>query len=513
MLEESLLADLVTELTAPVRLERLVVTLKSHFGCQAVALLKLEPPMLRPVAAIGLQREVLGRRFDPAQHPRLQALLQSRQVVHFAPDCDWPDPYDGLVDGVLTPSMPVHDCMGISLYLEGQCWGVLTLDALQAGTFSRLTVLELQRFSLLVEAVLRIGNLETMVRQARLGHGPQADLNGQVGGHELVGQDPQLLQVMHELDLVASTEMPVLLLGETGVGKELFAKRLHQQSLRRQKPMVYVNCAALPETLAESELFGHRKGAFSGAATDRCGKFEQADGGTLFLDEIGELPMAVQAKLLRVLQNGEIQRLGADQYRQVNVRVVAATNRQLEDEVQQGRFRSDLFHRLSVYPLTIPPLRQRQRDISLLAGHFLEQNRARLGVRALRLSLDAAYALEHYRWPGNIRELEHAISRAALKALSQGQSRHEIVTIDAATLDLLPVPGLGGDLPTAAVSPPVASMPLKLAVAQLQRQLIEHALAEHQQNWAQAARALALDASNLHKLASRLGLKAPARGV
>lgn len=539
MLEETLLADLVTDLPAAVRYERLVITLQSHFGCQAVALLQLELEQLRPVAAVGLQQEVLGRRFLIEQHPRLRTILQSRQAVHFSPDSKLPDPYDGLVDGMLGQVLPVHDCMGISLYVDGKCWGVLTLDALQAGTFSRLTILELQRFSLVVEAMLRVGALETMLRQTRLAAAMPLDELCNVSSQELIGQAPNLLNVLNELHIVASTELPVLLLGETGVGKELFAKRLHQQSKHQHKVMVYVNCAALPEALAESELFGHRKGAFSGAHQDRAGKFEQADGGTLFLDEIGELPLSVQAKLLRVLQNGEIQRLGSDSYRQVKVRIIAATNRDLEAEVRLGNFRNDLFHRLSVYPLLIPALRERKTDIPLLAGHFLEQNRTRLGVRALRLSTDAQWALTQYGWPGNIRELEHAMSRAALKALSQSVNRHEILTISAAMLDLdlsasktfkfndpkritdtspisdnaLPGDGVGLEhqsFDEVAVATP--QLPLKLAIEQFQCQLIEKTLQNVAFNWAQAARLLDLDPSNLHKLANRLGLKAQRHG-
>ena len=181
--------------------------------------------------------------------------------------------------------------------------------------------------------------------------------------------------------MVSDSELPILLLGETGVGKELFAHRVHRLSRRRAKPLVHVNCAALPESLAESELFGHAKGAFSGAVADRPGRFEAANGGTLFLDEVGELPLLVQAKLLRALQNGEIQRLGDDRPRRVDVRIVAATNRSLKDLVRDGDFRADLYHRLSVYPIAIPPLRARQRRAA--AGRPLpEQNRARLACAA-----------------------------------------------------------------------------------------------------------------------------------
>ena len=279
---------------------------------------------------------------------------------------------------------------------------------------------------------------------------------------------------------------------------------------------MHVNCAALPESLAESELFGHRRGAFSGAVSDRPGRFEAADGGTLFLDEVGELPLTVQAKLLRTLQNGDIQRLGADEPRRVNVRVIAATNRSLRDLVANGSFRADLYHRLSVYPVPIPPLRERGDDVLLLAGRFLELNRTRLGIRSLRLSASAQDALRRYHWPGNIRELEHVISRAALKALSHGADRNAIVTLEAPLLDL---DALGPSAPAplapstpAALQPPTAepaTLPstLRTAVDECQRQCIQAALARHGGNWAGAARALDIDASNLHKLARRLALK------
>ena len=262
------------------------------------------------------------------------------------------------------------------------------------------------------------------------------------------------------------------------------------------------------------------RGAFSGAVTDRPGRFEAAEGGTLFLDEVGELPLAVQAKLLRTLQNGEIQRLGADRPRRVDVRVVAATNRNLREQVAAGDFRADLYHRLSVYPVPIPPLRERGNDVLLIAGRFLELNRARLGLRSLRLSASAQEALRRYPWPGNIRELEHVISRAALKALSRGVSRTDIVTLEPVLLDLdahassaAPAP-LDASAPAHATEPPAtasktdtADSPLRDAVDACQRHAITQALARHQGNWAQAARALEVDASNLHKLARRLGLK------
>jgi anaerobic nitric oxide reductase transcription regulator len=280
-------------------------------------------------------------------------------------------------------------------------------------------------------------------------------------------------------------------------------------SRRAARPLVHVNCAALPESLAETELFGHVKGAFSGAVADRPGRVEAADGGTLFLDEVGELPLSIQAKLLRTLQNGEIQRLGSDQPRRVDVRVIAATNRQLREFVRDGAFRADLYHRLSVYPIPIPPLRERGNDVLLLAGRFLELNRARLGLRSLRLSAAAETALRRYRWPGNVRELEHVLSRAALKAVSRGADRRDIVTLEADMLDL-DADALRGDegaLPVQRADRAPLIAPLHEVVAASQRAAIRQALQVHEHNWAAAARTLDLDPSNLHKLARRLGLK------
>ncbi|MGL6212322.1 sigma 54-interacting transcriptional regulator, partial [Billgrantia desiderata] len=289
---------------------------------------------------------------------------------------------------------------------------------------------------------------------------------------------------------------------------------LHQRSPRRDQSLVQVNCAALPETLAESELFGHVKGAFSGATADRAGRFEAADGGTLFLDEVGELPLPIQAKLLRALQNGEVQRLGEDTPRRVDVRIIAATNRQLADGVRDGLFRADLYHRLSVYPVAIPPLRERGSDVLVLAGHFLEINRARLGVRSLRLAPRAEAVLLGYHWPGNVRELEHVISRAAIKALGHGARRDDIVTLEPEWLDLPHGEPLKGEpLKADSRAPDTQALathdiePLRRQVEDTQRWAIRQALAACDGNWANAARRLAVDPSNLHKLARRLGIK------
>ncbi len=508
--ESMLLADLVEDLPQAVRLQRLVGRLRTHFRCGAVALLHLEEDHLRPVAIDGLVRDALGRRFAVGQHPRLAAILARRGVTRFHHDSTLPDPYDGLIDEHAGEPLPVHDCMGTSLQVEGRPWGVLTLDALQVGSFDEASQAELDAFIVIVEAAIRMTRMEAEIRALRLTRGDSPERGPVRDEAEILGQSEAIGLLLHELVVVADTELPVLLLGETGVGKELFAHRLHRLSRRRNQPMVHVNCAALPESLAESELFGHVKGAFSGAVSARPGRFEAADGGTLFLDEVGELPLAVQAKLLRALQNGEIQRLGADAPRRVDVRIIAATNRVLRDHVRDGSFRADLYHRLSVYPIPIPPLRERGNDVLLLAGRFLELNRARLGLRSLRLSPNAESALRQYGWPGNVRELEHVISRAALKAMSRGVNRNDIVTLEADLLDLeqrslpAPHPENPATAETAAVSAPLS---LRHAVDDYQRELIQRALAGNDGNWARSAQQLELDASNLHKLARRLGVK------
>ncbi|WP_120997998.1 nitric oxide reductase transcriptional regulator NorR [Stutzerimonas urumqiensis] len=513
MMDDALLADLVTELPTMVRLQRLVQTLHHHFHCGAAVLLRLEGDSLRPLAAVGLAREALGRRFVVAQHPRLAAIMARREPTWFEPQSPLPDPYDGLIDEQVGEALAVHDCMGVSLHVEGECWGALTLDALQAGTFDMDARRDLQRYTLIIEAAIRMTRLEQENRSLRLARSGVLETELVGGEGEIIGQSAPIRALLRELEVVADSELPVLLLGETGVGKELFARWLHLHSRRRRKPLVHVNCAALPESLAESELFGHARGAFSGATTDRPGRFEAANGGTLFLDEVGELPLSVQAKLLRALQNGEIQRLGADAPRQVDVRIIAATNRNLRDSVRDGHFRADLYHRLSVYPAPIPPLRERGDDILILAGHFLELNRARLALRSVRLSPAAERALRAYAWPGNVRELEHVISRAALRLLSRGASRSDILTLEPELLDL--------DASAGGISNPVAApVPLDEAAAHgleevglreqveaCQRQAITRALRAADENWAQAARQLGLDASNLHKLARRLGIK------
>lgn len=475
-------------------------------------MLKLEDEGLRPVAVDGLVREALGRRFMPAHHPRLAAILARRDVTTFDHDSALPDPYDGLLDSHVGAPLPVHDCMGVSLHVDGQSWGCSRWMRCAPARSAMLRAIGCGATRCSSRPHCALPGSNRIVHALRISRSSSDRMSGAGlarGAEEIIGQSAVVTDLLRELEVVAESDLPVLLLGETGVGKELFARYLHRRSPRADRPLVHVNCAALPESVAESELFGHVKGAFSGATTDRPGRFDAADGGTLFLDEVGELPLSIQAKLLRVLQNGEIQRLGTDQPRRVDTRIIAATNRNLGDSVREGLFRADLYHRLSVYPAPIPPLRERGADVLVLAGHFLELNRARLGLRSLRLTRDAEEALCAYRWPGNVRELEHAISRAALKMVSRGAQRSEIVSIPASALDIGhhqpgggPADVLAGD---EAGEPGIR--PLRLVTDAAQRAHLRRALQASSGNWAQAARLLELDPSNLHKLARRLGLK------
>jgi transcriptional regulator with GAF, ATPase, and Fis domain len=233
---------------------------------------------------------------------------------------------------------------------------------------------------------------------------------------EIVGQSEPLARVLRDIEEVADTDANVLILGETGTGKELIARAIHRKSHRREKPLIKVNCAAMPGTLIESELFGHEQGAFTGATKKREGRFALADGGTIFLDEIGELPVELQVKLLRVLQEGEFEAVGSSRTQKIDVRVIAATNRDLKQATQEGKFREDLYYRLNVFPIEVPPLRERGDDIGLLASTFANKFAKRMGRSIELLSEDCARRLKAYSWPGNVRELQNVIERAVITA-------------------------------------------------------------------------------------------------
>ncbi|KGH00922.1 transcriptional regulator [Comamonas thiooxydans] len=516
-----LIADLAQDLSERERLRRLLAALRNLLPADAVALLKLEGEWLRPMAIDGLMPDTLGRRFRLGEHPRFAQLLAAGQAMRFEPDSPLPDPYDGLVahKGQAISELHVHDCMGCVLQLGGLPWGLLTLDALEPGRFADPAALAmLQAFSNLAAATVataeRVHQLSQLARGATGSASPAAPQE-----RGLQGASPVMRQLQKDIALVAASDLCVLVTGETGTGKELVAQAVHAQSGRVDKPMISINCAALPDNLVESELFGHVRGAFTGALSERSGKFEQAHQGTLFLDEVGELSLPVQAKLLRVLQSGQLQRLGSDREHHVDVRVIAATNRDLAAEVHAGRMRADFYHRLNVYPLAVPPLRERDSDVLQLAGYFLEENRSRLRLGGLRLDAAAQAALLNRSWPGNVRELEHCISRAVLRALSRNDgsasragTRLRIVTLGLADLwERAEVPAAAQatapmDPATPAAAPEAG---LRAAVSAYERQLVSSSLARHRGSWAAAARELQLDRANLQRLAKRLEIDRP----
>jgi len=506
--------DLNRDLGKSERYLRLILAIQRAIPCDVVALLKLKHDHLIPVAVVGLKQEALARQFAINHHPRLQQILANPHLTRFDADSTLPDPYDGLVDDG-SEQLQVHDCMGSTIYLDGKPWGVLTLDAMQAGSFDSLNPIETRAYIAAVAAAINTSeHIEALEAQVERNHQVAQCMLATTGPSNIIGNSAAISTLLSEIDTVAASDLSVLITGETGVGKELVAKSIHQQSRRNEQPLVQINCAALPEGIVESELFGHVKGAFSGAVKDRRGRFELADGGTLFLDEVGELPLLVQAKLLRTLQNGEIQRVGSDDTIVVDVRIVAATNRNLQLEVKEGRFRADLYHRLSVYPLPVPPLRDRGKDFILLAGYCLEKNQHQLGVAKLRLQQTAIDQLGQYNWPGNVRELEHVLSRAALRAMSE-QGRHaSIISISSAHLNLQL------DTPAVSTTPlnisaketddwltefeQVSEMGLRGSTDDYQRRVIQTALTQEHGNLAAVARLLKLDRSNLIRTIRRL---------
>ena len=303
------------------------------------------------------------------------------------------------------------------------------------------------------------------------------------GFPRIIGESDAIKRAVGETQRVAQTDTTVLLLGESGTGKELFARAVHHLSPRRDKPFVAINCAAIPETLIESELFGYERGAFTGATERRSGKFELASGGTVFLDEIGELPLAVQGKLLRAIEEKTVDRIGGRAPIHVDVRIVAATNRNLQAAAESGEFRSDLFFRLAVFPIEIPPLRERGEDVVLLARHFAAQFGRELRKREAVLTDDALAALQAQRWPGNIRQLENAIERACILA--------DAVTLDARDLGLAPASGPAPDVPPSEwdFSGTLAEA-TERAVRFVERRKIIEALRLHEGNKTRAAESL-----------------------
>jgi two-component system nitrogen regulation response regulator NtrX len=392
--------------------------------------------------------------------------------------------------------MPGKD--GISLLEDLKAAGVTTPVVMISGQASVETAVRATRLGaadflekpistekllVTIENVLRLRHLEDENR----------DLRSRLGKHEMNWSGPAMERLMAQVERVAASESRVAIQGETGTGKELIARTVHQKSARHAGPFVTLNCAAVPAELIESELFGHEKGSFTGAATRHVGKFEQATGGTLFLDEIGDMPLVMQSKLLRVLEEGEIERVGGDKPIPVDARVVVATHCNLEEMVRHGTFRADLFHRVYVFPIALPPLRERAEEIPALAGYFAAQVASQNGWRAKRFSEESLEILRRYAWPGNVRELRNVVERVLL--LSSGE------TIAAEETNLaLPAATNGESMSS------TGSGPLAQRLESFEREVLLAELRRHHHHMTNTARALGLERSHLYKKCQQLGI-------
>jgi DNA-binding NtrC family response regulator len=366
--------------------------------------------------------------------------------------------------------------------MSGQAHIEMAVRATRLGALDFLEKpISTEKLLLTVDNALKLGRLQ------RENH----DLARRLGKHEIVWQGETMKRVMAQVEKVAASESRICILGETGTGKELVARTLHERSPRSGGPFVTLNCAAVPAELIESELFGHEKGSFTGAAARHLGKFEQAQHGTIFLDEIGDMPVAMQAKLLRVLEENEVERIGGDHAITVDVRVIVATHHDLEKLVRDGKFRQDLFHRIFVFPLRLPPLRERREDIPALVEHFALQVSSTNSWKPMRFTPNAISALQDHAWPGNVRELRNAVERLMLLATSNE------VTGDTVAL-ALPTSGASSD---GSITGPLADR-----VRAFEKQTILAELKHNHNQISNTARALGLERSHLYKKAEQVGI-------
>ena len=381
--------------------------------------------------------------------------------------------------GVKTPIVLISGQANIEMAVKATKLGAL--DFLEKP-------LSTEKLLVTVENALRLSRLEDENRELR----------HRLGKHELIGSGPAMRKLRTQIDRVAASETRVCILGETGTGKELVARAIHEKSPRKEHPFITLNCAAVPAELIESELFGHEKGAFTGAAIRHLGKFEQADGGTLFLDEIGDMPVAMQAKLLRVLEEGEVERVGGDKPIKVNVRVVVATHRNLEDLVKQNAFRRDLFHRIYVFPLTLPSLHERPEDFPGLVAHFARQVAAQNGWKEKLFREDAIGELRKYGWPGNVRELRNVVERLILLASDQDVAAADVRLI----LPTSDAPSGGAS----AFSAGSSTGTLAERTEAFEREVLLEEIRRNNFHMTNVARALGLERSHLYKKCQQLGI-------
>ena len=378
------------------------------------------------------------------------------------------------------------------ILISGQANIEMAVHATKLGALDFLEKpLSTDKLLVTVENALRISRLEDENRELR----------HRLGKHELVGSGPAMKRLIAQIERVAASETRVCILGETGTGKELVARAIHEKSPRRENAFITLNCAAVPAELIESELFGHEKGAFTGAAAKHLGKFEQADGGTLFLDEIGDMPVAMQAKLLRVLEEGEVERVGGDSPIRVNVRVLVATHRHLEDLVKQNGFRRDLFHRIYVFPLTLPPLRERPEDFPALVQHFACQVAAQNSWKEKLFADDAIAELRRYAWPGNVRELRNIVERLVLLATEDSVTASDVrQVLPATTSESL------NSFTSSPSSTSSHSGTLAERTESFEKEVLLAEIRKHNFHMTNVSRALGLERSHLYKKCQQLGI-------
>jgi two-component system nitrogen regulation response regulator GlnG len=361
----------------------------------------------------------------------------------------------------------------------------------------------------LVQKALRTRRLESEIRRLR------REVRGRsVPGERLVGRSPDMIEVFKTIGRVARSDVAVLITGESGTGKELIAGAIHDASARAERPLVTVNAAAIPRELLESELFGHERGAFTGAVEARPGRFREAEGGTLFLDEIGDMPLELQAKLLRVLQSGEVTSVGGGRPERVDVRILAATHRDLETAVATGRFREDLLYRLRVVPIHVPPLRERREDVGVLAEHFIQRYAEELTGEPHFLSDAALEHLSAHEWPGNVRELENAIKRALVLADSEVLSPEDFGFLEGGERETgggVDLEGLLTSEVKAALADPAPSEIYRRILARVERPLLEAALEHTNGNQIKAAALLGINRNTLRKKIADLNISVPGR--
>ncbi|MCG3115561.1 MAG: sigma-54 dependent transcriptional regulator [Candidatus Manganitrophus sp. SA1] len=371
------------------------------------------------------------------------------------------------------------------------------VEAIKAGADDYLTKpFDLEELKWLLAKTLSNRDLEKEVQALR------TEVSKRYGYENIVGSSGAIQAVFEKIRHVADTKTTVLLLGESGTGKELVAKALHYNSSRRNHPFMAINCAAIPETLLETELFGHERGAFTDAQSRRIGRFEQADHGTLFLDEVAELSLPCQAKILRALEERKFMRVGGSDLIETDVRVIAATNKDLEEEIRKGRFREDLYYRINVIPIFLPPLRQRKEDIPLLMKHFLDKKSAAEGLPPKSITAEAMEILSGYEWPGNVREIENLIEQMVTLSSSQR------IDVDDIPLAIRRKPGRSpsNDLLS------FRELPLEQAVEQLERQMISHALEQSRHVQTRAAKLLGISRRQLKYKMDALGLSGKEEG-